>query len=137
MPETFPADLIRSMSETCGQCDDVYQLHDDSGIPSCVSLDHQPVVTDRDIVMVVCERCKGHGILRGFPGVYTAADRAEWLDEDYDHYLEYTRTCEDCGGIRVQEALSDEALQRPKIQEWIRDFYDLRAIERAERWAGA
>ena len=139
MPEIIDSGIVDALSEWCVECDDYWiecgDEHD--GLPSCHSVGHQRAVTRRDIVKMVCPRCHGEGTLTGWPGAYTESDRAEWDDDDVDDYLEHKRICEDCNGIRVVDALTDEAYNRPIVQQWLRDMRDLRSIEAAERRAGA
>lgn len=98
---------------------------------------HRPILSDRDLEWHICSRCEGDGILGGWPGAYTESDRAEWSDEDYEDYRNYRRPCEDCDGAGKTRELTDAALERPEVREWLDDWRDTEAIYAAERRAGA
>lgn len=125
---TIPRYELLGADEWCRTCDDTYT-------DECADAGHSPLVTDKDFHFEVCGHCKGHGVLRGWPGVYTTDDFES--PEDIDDYMASERTCEDCNGVRVVEALNDKALARPEIQQWIRDVRSSRAIETQERRMGA
>lgn len=90
-------------------------------------------------VWIICDRCHGEGTLGGWAGAYTEADRAEWSEEDYEDYRTTRRTCEECGGAgKVRGITMDAPMEvRHAFYEWEREEYEMRAIERAERRAGA
>jgi hypothetical protein len=97
---------------------------------------HEPVLAERDLRWAICSRCEGDGTLGGYPGVYTWDDFAE--DPDfYEDYMNHRRPCEDCGGTGKVRELTDEAENRPEVQEWINDWADTEATYRAERAMGA
>jgi hypothetical protein len=94
------------------------------------------LVAERDFHNEVCSRCKGEGVLKGYPGVYTSDDFASG-EVDLDDYLEHRRTCDKCEGLRVVKVLSREAEERPAVAENIRDYYETEAIYDMERRMGA
>jgi hypothetical protein len=96
----------------------------------------EEVITPADMRWVICYRCGGDGVLRGYAGVYTSDDFASG-EVDIDDYLATRRACDDCGSTGKVHELTDEAAERPDVREWIDDYFDTLAIERAERWAGA
>lgn len=104
---------------------------------TCAERGHSRALTPRDIVWRICDRCEGEGTLGGYPGVYTAEDMWELGDDFVDDYMEHRRPCEDCGGSGKVKVLSDEALGRPVVQEWLREYWDTEATYRAERRMGA
>lgn len=86
----------------------------------------------------VCSRCRGEGVLVGFEGVYTQEDFTSG-EVDVDEYLDFTRTCEDCNGLRVIEVPTEHGHSEVARlwQEWLRDAADARHIEAMERRMGA
>jgi hypothetical protein len=88
---------------------------------------------------IVCGRCRGEGVLHGYPGVYTQDDFYE--DPDFfDDYREYTRTCEDCGGLRVLDEPDLERASEATKQhwaEWTQDMWDMHRTYEMERRMGA
>lgn len=98
---------------------------------------HRPIVSDRDFEWRICGRCRGEGELHGWPGAYTESDRAEWSDEDYEDYRSYRRSCEDCDGTGKVRELTDAALERPEVVEWLDDWRDTENTYRMERMMGA
>lgn len=99
--------------------------------------EHRPVLSDRDFEWRICGRCRGDGTLRGWPGAYTESDRAEWSYEDYEDYATFVRDCEDCDGTGKVRELTDAALERPEVVEWLDDWRDTEATYRMERMMGA
>lgn len=87
----------------------------------------------------ICDRCKGDGMLSGWPGAFTESDRAEWSEEDYYDYRNARRFCEDCGGSgKVRGITMDAPMEvRHAFYEWEREEYETRAIEAQERRMGA
>ena len=74
---------------------------------------------------VVCHRCKGEGVLGGFPGVYTRDD-FDSGDVDLEEYLDYSRTCEKCEGVRVLKVAEDDGLDHigdPGLAETVRMWH--------------
>lgn len=55
----------------------------------------------------------------------------------YEEYMNYRRPCEDCEGRGSVRSLTELALQRPRVAEYVQDFYDTEAIYAAERRMGA
>ena len=94
------------------------------------------VITFADMPWTICDRCRGDGFLKGYAGVYTSDDFASG-EVDLDEYLAHRRECDDCAGAGKVRDLSPEAAERPDVREWLDDYYDLLALERAERRAGA
>jgi hypothetical protein len=91
----------------------------------------------------VCPGCNGRGVHDCFPGGISAEQWAEdWDDESREGYFrgDYDRVCGECGGKRVV-AVVDESRMSPELlklwNEWQRDAAESRAIEAAERRAGA
>jgi hypothetical protein len=95
----------------------------------------EPLITTADIEWVICDRCRGEGILGGYPGVYTEADFAEDPDLIFD-YMAHRRACEDCRGTGKVRELTDEAAARPEVDRFLRDYYSDLAAEAMERAYG-
>lgn len=136
---SIPTSVLESLREWCIECDDVFidesNCTDDD--PACVLRDHHRALDAGDMVWEICDRCRGEGTLGGWPGAYTESDRAEWSDDDYEDYCTTRRPCEDCGGAGKVKELSDEALARPIVREWLNDYWDTEATYAAERRMGA
>jgi hypothetical protein len=126
---SYPADIFDGANEYCVHCDDTFT--DD-----CADAGHEPLVTDADFHWVICDRCQGDGTLTGYPGVYTGDDFAQ--DPDlYDEYMAHRRSCEDCDGTGKERVIHDEAMTRPGLEEWVRDYYDDIRTSTMERSMGA
>ena len=134
--------LIEMMQEpTCRWCG--VDLDDRDLVPESECCDdapdggpHQTLLTEGDVEWVICDRCRGDGMLGGYPGVYTSDDFAD--DPDfYEDYMNHRRCCEDCDGTGKLKALTVEAEERPEVQEWLKDWYDTEAIYDMERRCGA
>lgn len=126
--------LIDQMLDWCVDCDDVYVCSDDSG--DCCHDQHRRLIEHDDVVWAICRRCRGHGFLRGYPGVYTAEDFAD--DPDFaDDYREHTRTCEDCAGTGKTREISARAAHRVSVQRFLSEWYREESIARQERMMGA
>ena len=98
--------------------------------------EHRPVLARSDTEWRICERCRGEGTLRGYPGVYTQEDFAD--DPDfYEDYMSHRRECEDCRGTGKIRDLTDAAHERPEVQEWLDDWHETENIYRMERMYGA
>ena len=124
----IPRSDLNGLEEFCAHCDDLW-------CERCAEAGHENVVTDADFHFVVCPRCKGRGILRGWPGVYSQADFES--PEDIDDYMHHQRTCEDCNGLRVIEVLHESAMTRPAVTQWLHDMWEANDIEAQERRMGA
>jgi len=87
---------------------------------------------------VICDRCRGHGFVRGYPGVYTQDDFASG-EVDLDDYMEHTRDCPDCEGSgkeRVPTAAPGSETER-LFRHYLQEINESRAIEAQERRMGA
>ena len=86
----------------------------------------------------VCRRCRGAGVLGGFPGTYTQEDFDG--DVDFEDYMEFRRTCEDCAGRTTIQVIDDQYLSdelRKEWEDWTRSHYETEAIYEQERRMGA
>jgi hypothetical protein len=130
----IPASVIEFLTGWCVECDDYFI--DESNCtdedPACALRGHHRALVPEDFHWVICYRCHGDGFLRGWPGSYTESDRAEWSDDDYEDYRETRRRCEDCNGSGKVRDFTDEALERPVVQQALNDHYEMEATYRME-----
>lgn len=87
----------------------------------------------------ICRRCKGEGVLGGFPGTYTSDDFASG-EVDIEEYMAHERTCEDCQGNRTIRAIQENRLSPELLKEWrewCQEHYDMEAQYEQERRMGA
>ena len=99
-------------------------------------LDQYP---DTPTVDKPCRRCKGTGVLGGFPGTYTSDDFASG-EVDFDEYMAHERPCEDCGGtgsIRVIDEVRLSDSLNKEWRAWFQDYADMEAEYQQERRMGA
>jgi hypothetical protein len=94
----------------------------------------------------MCSRCDGNGT-HGNPA-FDGTTTEWWLEgdpfgddlEEYMHGDRYDVSCEECDGERIVKVLLPEN-NTPEImaawEEWLRDYYEGRAVEAQERRMGA
>jgi hypothetical protein len=126
----IPARALQGAEEFCRLCDDTFTVE-------CEAAHHARLFDPEiDLHWEICERCRGEGKLRGYPGVYTSDDFAE--DPDFaEEYMSYERPCEDCNGRGSVKGASDRFWEDPKIAAWLDDYYDSIDIQRQEMRYGA
>lgn len=136
----IPAHIFAGAEDWCRECDDQYldaDTFDGEGVESCETAGHFRLLDPTLLRWFICDRCKGEGFLRGYPGVYTADDFAE--DPDLaDDYMAFERTCEDCNGLGRVKGIDDEIVDNdPALQAWLKEMSDLAQVEAQERRYGA
>ena len=91
----------------------------------------------------VCSRCRGEGV-HDHPAFSNGLTQEDF-DEDPDFLEDYRAgvydvPCEECRGLRVVDVIDEDKLEpavREGLHKWWREMADMRAIEAAERRAGA
>lgn len=124
-------DIIRMMMQTCFNCADEWT-------EPCEERGHERLLTEQDLKWAVCGTCHGSGTSSLYLGSFTGEQL--WEDPEFaDDYLSgrYDRPCPECGGRTTVREISENAEHRDQIDEWFKDMYEMRAIEAAERRAGA
>jgi hypothetical protein len=132
----IPKSVIDFLVDWCIECDDMFTIDDDdepnATRPCCLALGHHRALTGLDWVWKICDRCKGHGQLSGYPGAYTQDEFDEAFGHDPDEYLNFRRDCEDCNGTGKARDLTDEAYARPIVQQALNEHYEMEATYRME-----